>query len=124
MVNGEWLLSLNTTMLSLIAPSFSPLHVEVYGSCSGSSQHAMRPSVEAVQKILLLMLPIVGEFEVPSSLAGRKKKSNLHISIFSDSYRCVFKCDAITWLRRRRSNRVHNIRNTIEWCDDSCGVGG
>ena len=50
----------------------------------------MRPSVEAVQKILLLMLPIVGEFEVPSSLAGRKKNptyifpySQIRIDVFS-----------------------------------------
>jgi len=44
MVNGEWLLSLNTTMLSLLAPSFSPLHVEVYGSYSESSRRSSKRS--------------------------------------------------------------------------------
>ena len=58
-MNGEWLLSLITTMLSLLAPSLSPLHVEVYGSYSESSRRSskesnvlyMRPSVEAVPSL-------------------------------------------------------------------------
>jgi hypothetical protein len=37
-----WLLSLNTTMLSLIASSFSPLHVEVHGSYPGSSRRSSK----------------------------------------------------------------------------------
>ena len=95
-MNGEWLLSLITTMLSLLAPSLSPLHVEVYGSYSVSSrrsvlrrkQHAMRPSVEAVQKVLLLMLPMFPFLW----------------SIFVILFRCGD--SAFTWLRRRRLGRV------------------
>jgi hypothetical protein len=52
-----------TTMLSLLAPSlFTPTRGSVWfllgiiAAVLRGKQHAMRPSVEAVQKILLLML--------------------------------------------------------------------
>ena len=64
MVNGEWLLSLITTMLSLLAPSFKPptrgsvwFLLGVIAAVLQEKQHATCPSVEAVHKILLLMLP-------------------------------------------------------------------
>ena len=63
----EWLngcLSLITTMLSLLAPSLSPLTrgsvwflLGVIATVLRGEQYAMRPSVEAVRKVLLLMLP-------------------------------------------------------------------